>query len=262
MLQGTRADNSNPDQLILDALKDNFWRIRSLAIERASKLKPENKPKAIETIKTIATSDPSSYVRSAALAFLVKNINETEMAAILTDRIEKDKSYMVVSTALGNLGKVNPTLAMTKAKQLENEPSSYLQLGIAQIYGGHAGPEAFPFFERAIRGVVVQGFDEVGIMNSFTLYNTRQDVVTILQAFPIYQYLKDNGDYYTKMFFGQNMSYFEKFFNQKIQELKEEVEAHEKNKDAVYADQTRLKIKQYEELKARYSTLISVKEEK
>ena len=42
--------------------------------------------------------------------------------------------------------------------------------GIGQLYSGHGAEDKFEFFENAFKGNVVQGFDRLGLLNSFTLF--------------------------------------------------------------------------------------------
>jgi len=58
----------------------------------------------------------------------------------------------------------------------------------------------------------------------------------------LYTYLKEEGGFYTQMFLGQNATYLVSMCDSKIEELNEEIAAHEKNNDAAYADQARRKL--------------------
>src|SRR5690606_6646528 len=105
-----------------DALKDPFWSIRNTAIEKAIRLKEANKELAIQIIRELATKDPKSSVRTAALVFIDRaGIPDAESVYL---NALKDSSYSVVSTALKYLGKVNPSVAMQKASELDNEKST------------------------------------------------------------------------------------------------------------------------------------------
>jgi len=65
------------------------------------------------------------------------------------------------------------------------------------------------------------------------------------------------------MFMPQFVNYVKKGCGKKIDDLKEELAAYEENNDAVYANQTRNKITQFEELKAKYAAFeVELKEKK
>ena len=228
-----------------------------MAIEKAIKLEGDHKTRGIAIIKGMAERDSVSKVRSSALTFLAANTPATELESVLVDRIKNDQSYLVVTNSLRNLGKSNPDKAIELAKSLENEKSSKMLSGIGQIYGSYAGKEAFPFFESSLKGNILQGFDQLSVMNSLSYFISRQDVELFDRSFELYEYLKSNGGYYTQMFLPQNISFLMDVCEEKIAELNAQIEAHEKNKDAVYADQARRQKKAYENLIAKFSPLMA-----
>ncbi|MEY4602950.1 MAG: hypothetical protein RIT43_242 [Bacteroidota bacterium] len=258
---GTKGKDPRIQQLILDGLKDPFWSIRLSAIEKVSKLNEENKIKALSIIRTLATDDVNSQVRSSALNYLGANADEATVLEITKDRIEKDRSYSVISTALKQLGKLNADLAMEKAALLEAERSSKMISGIAQLYGSFGKEEKLKFFESTLKGGVLQGFDELGVLNSLTYFVSRQEPEIIEKAHELYVYLSENGGFYTQMFLPQNAGYLVSGFDEKVEELNVQIEEYEKNKDVALADQCRKKIKKYETLKEKYAPLASSPEE-
>lgn len=255
LLAGTKGKGPQVQQLILDALNDRFWQMRLLAIEKCVKLEAENKEKGLLLVRNLALNDPNSQVRSAALNYMSNNANGSGNEEVYIDRISNDRSYLVISTALRSLGKLNPDKAIELAKPLENERSSKMLTGVAQLYGGFGGKEVYPFFEKSLNGTQLQGFDQLSVLNSLTYFVSRHDVEIADKAFTLYNHLKSNGGYYTQMFLPQNVNYLIEHFGTKIAMLEEEISTHEKNKDVVYADQARKQIKAYEELINRYSAL-------
>jgi len=207
-------------------------------------------------VKDLASNDPNSAVRAAALNYLANNLEGTDAEAIYIDRIEKDQSYLVISAALKNLGKINPDKAIEKAKKLESEKSSKMLAGIGQLYGSYGKKENYSFFELAIKGKILQGFDQLSMMNSLTYFISRQELEMVSQSYELYAYLSTDGGYYTQMFMPQNIEYVNTVLDTKLLEAKEELAAHEKNNDALYADQARKKIKSINELKEKFNALV------
>ena len=156
-----------------------------------------------------------------------------------------------------NYGMSNPKEAMALAEKLESERSSKMISGIAQLYAGHAGAEKYDFFEQALTGTIVQGFDKLGLMNSFTLYLSRQEPEVISKSLDVYADMSVNGSFYMKMFLPQNLTYLSEHCGAKIKELKTELEGHEKNNDAAYADKARKDIATYESLKKKFDAMIA-----
>jgi hypothetical protein len=90
-----------------------------------------------------------------------------------------------------------------------------------------------------------------------TYFIVRQDISLIEESFTIYERLQKEGGYYTQMFVPQNIGYIVSFFEEKIEEKQAEIEVHEKNKDAAYADKARKELIQYSSLKEKFNTLLS-----
>lgn len=258
---GSKSKDPRVQQLILDALNDPFWDIRLTAIEKAAKLTEENKGKGLALIRDMATEDANSQVRSSALNYLGSNAESAIVKDICLDRIAKDQSYLVVSSALKQLGKIDAELAMQKALVLESERSSKMLSGIAQLYGSNGSKEKFSFFENALKGSVLQGFDQLGVMNSFTYFASRLEPTDMDKVYELYYYLGEHGAFYTQMFLPQNVNYLLSSFDQKIAELDARIAEEEKNKNAAYADQARKEKKVYEALKTKFAGLAESAEE-
>lgn len=258
---GTKKTDSLSQVLILDALSDKFWSIRSLAIEKAGKLRSENKVKATGIIRDLAVKDPNSYVRASALSYLEAQGGEENMESLYVQVIEKDSSYQVVAAALRNLGKSNSELAMQKAKVLESEPSSKMILGIATLYGTYGDASKFDYFESILMGSRLSGFDQLGTMNTLSLFVGKNESEIFTKAIPVYQHLKDNGTFYTQMFLPQNIDYLINAIEKNKSTLTTEVEKHTEEGNVLYADQARKKLAEWVKLEASYKAMLDKEEE-
>jgi aminopeptidase N len=245
---GTKNKDAGAQKLIVDGLNDPFWSLRALAIEKASKLTEASKTVALERIETMAKNDPNSSVRAAALNFLVSNGQKDKVTPLLVNRIDEDRSYKVVGTALKQLGKTNPSLALEKARVLEKETASSMMNGIGQLYGAYADSSAFSWFKEAIQSGKVQGFDEVGMLGSYTYWLSRQQPELIIKGLAIYTYVEAQGGMYAKMFVNQNFAFLSKQCETKLAEVEQEIAAHEKNGNALYADQSRKRLKEWQQV--------------
>ncbi len=253
LIYSTKDKSGVAQQLILDAINDPFWHIRSLAIEKAGKLTNENAGKALVKIKELALNDPNSSVRASALTFVANNSEANE--SLFIQSLEKDKSYKVLGTSMRALAEINPQLALEKVKPWENETSSKSLVIVAQVYAQNGDKNSFSFFNKILKSNLLQGYDQLIVLNSMTYYLTRQTLVELETAFEMYSYLQINGTAITKQFIGQNCTYITTFIDDKIEKLTEQLTAQEQNKDALYADQTRQEIKKYTALKEKYSGL-------
>lgn len=256
--KGSNDRSEKGQQMILDALNDTFWDIRIEAIGKVSKLKEEKRDQGIVKLKEMAEKDPDSGVRVAAMKKLGKMLkDEKELEAIYERGIAQDSSYSVVTVALNSLGKDNPDKAMKLAEKLESEKSSKMLSGVAQLYAGHGGPEKYSFFENTLNGNVVQGFDKLGLMSSYTYFVSRSEADIMKKSIPMYEKLSDNGGIYMQMFMPQNVNYLIKAVNGKVADLNNEITKHEEEGNTLYADQARKKIKELEAAKVEFEKLLA-----
>ncbi len=203
LIKGSKAKaNGIGESLVLAALNDSFWDIRIIAIEKSANISDAAKLTANPKIKSLAISDPKSSVRSAALKYLAEELEKDEMIAFLDNIFVKEQSYNVLTEALKALAVVDNDLAMAKAGSMENEKSSKMLLGIGQLYAKNGTPEKIDFFKNAFRSGSLKGFDEIGMLNNYTVFlinNPEQFEKAVVD----YQYLSENGGTYTKLFLSQ-----------------------------------------------------------
>lgn len=255
LLKGTRDKGDAGQQLVLDALKDPFWDIRRQAIKKMTRLQDARKEEGIALLKKMVVEDPNSAVRAAALAQLEKYMQDEELITLYRDRIKADPSYSVVTTALKSYGKMAPKDAMKAAEEMEGEASSKMISGIAQLYATNAGPEKYTFMENAVAGNVVQGFDKLGALNSFTVFISRMDPEYGQKALEVYRGAAENGGFYMKMFLPQNLNYIVGQYEAKISELSTDVKKEEEAGNPAVAAQLRKKIEAYEAVKQSYAQM-------
>lgn len=256
LMLGSKSKTAAGQQLVLDALKDSFWHIRLLAIGKLTRLTDANKLAGIEQLKGMAKNDSSSAVRAAAINSLTKYLGDDELAEIYKERIKNDLSYTVVSASLRGLAKIDSKTALALAQPLEQEKSSKMISGVAQLYAEYGDATKYDFIEGALMGNVVQGFDKLGVLNSFTVYLKRQEPALIDRAYSVYEEQAEIGGFYMKLFLPQNLTFLTAHFSERIGTLNNELVEYEKNNDVAYADQTRKKIKEYEALLVKYNVLI------
>lgn len=233
LVNAAGASCEGGDQLIIDALKDPFWKIREVALGKIFKLKEDKLTEAISIAKGLAENDEKSAVRSAALKVLNKHLSEDELKNLYLGRVKNDQSYSVITNALRNLGEVDSDLAMETAKGLESETSSRMILGIAQLYGQFGGAEKFDYMSAALNNPNVQGFDKLGLMNVFTKYVVNLDADHIEKAIPVYQAQAKGAGFYMQMFLPKNLEYVSNQLTAKVTELEQEIKKLEEAEDNV-----------------------------
>ena len=207
VLYGTVEDSPAAQELILTALKDSFWKIRQVAIEKAVFLTDLNKFKGKDLITDLAKSDPNSEVRVAAIRFLQEELEKTELERILEVIIGKDQSYKVLGTALEVLNSVNPILTLQLIKPLEKDYSPKIRLMLAKMYAADEKASHVDYFLNLFKENSLRGYDALSLLNTFTIYMSKQPISIQLNALEVYKTQNLKGNYYAKMYLPENVYY-------------------------------------------------------
>lgn len=255
--EATKEKSETTDQLILAALKDPFWDIRTTAITRASKITDANKAVLIAKLKSMAKNDSISSVRSQAVQTMAGLLSQGELEQLCEEVIEKDQSYMVINAALTQLAKVNTSSAMAFAKKLENEKSSTMMAGIAMLYAKNGTTENMAFYEKIFNGTTLQGFDKLGAMNGMMIFCSKQDPKIQERCIPIYKNEFENGGMYAQMFTPKYVAYLRDNALNKIEQLRAEEEKAKKDGNLNGVDIAKGKRSEMEALVAKYDALLA-----
>lgn len=259
LMKGTENEKLH-QPIILEALDDAFWNIRIEACNRVSMLTENNRERGIVKLKKMVNADPNSAVRKTALKKLTQLLSDTDITPILSEAIATDSSYSVVTSALMNLAEFKPQKAIQLAENLENERSSSMAAGIAQIYSRYGEAEKYDFIQKTLTGNVVQGFDKLGVLASLTYFLMRNDYSLAEKAIPTYETMNEKGGKYAKMFMPQNVNAILQSLDKQKEEAKEALKKHEEDKNPAYADQERRKIKTIEAIKVKYQEMLTTEE--
>jgi aminopeptidase N len=137
-LQGLvkNANDSVASKVILEALNDKFWSIRTNAISNLRDLPAIHKPEIKTALVNIAKSDSKANVRASAIDYLSVNFEDEDLQAIYKNGLN-DKSYNVLGSALVAIAKANPKEGLLLAKQYENEKNTDVLSSIAELYANN-----------------------------------------------------------------------------------------------------------------------------
>jgi aminopeptidase N len=143
------------------ALKDKFWGLREDAIKNLS---IKDNPSIIETVAALATSDPHSKVRAAALGKLAAT-NDIKYSETFKKVLETEQAYPVIAAGMSALYKLNAPAALEAAKKLENETNSELLLSIGEMYAKNPTSERVGFFDKNLEKV--NGMEAIGFVGNY-----------------------------------------------------------------------------------------------
>lgn len=138
------AGNNTKDpaavQLLIDALTDPYFRIRSLAITNLGKVKPEEA--IISKIEVIAKNETRKMVKAEAITYLA-NLKKDSYKALFKEAT-KDSSYTVAGAALEALTAIDSVSALQLANELSKEPSKgRLSEAISNVLISYGDEKAF-----------------------------------------------------------------------------------------------------------------------
>ena len=170
VLQGLKDKQSDAvaQSVMLKALEDDFWAIRSRAALNMDLSIDAMKNKALPILKKMALEDKEAACRADALGVLAE-LEDSSLKDVFVKGM-KDKSYSAMGNALSGLAKTDSDLGMKEAAKLEDNKKGSVQRSISNIYGEMGGKEQLGFFEKGLKDG-----------NNFTLYTYQQDYGKILQ---------------------------------------------------------------------------------
>ncbi len=175
-------------KVVHDALKDNFWLIRGIAL---SSIGPEEMDGSLRNqIRTMAGSDPKSQIRATALAALAE-LDDEQATTIAKRAIETDSAYTVLAAGLDLLTLLDKPAALEYASKLEDEDNDQIINTIGQLYRENGDLKYLPFFEKNLHKV--RGYSAISFFDSYQAlaikgsFDAAQQAVENLQAIALDQ---------------------------------------------------------------------------
>lgn len=212
IINGSMLRTQEGKDLIEDATEDDFWEIRKLALDRLNRLGQDKEEVIFAAIENAVVNDESSKVRAFAASFLADNYLEGTYAdkarTLLKNAIEKDESYLVISSALSGLAEGNEEdvkAALKYAESFESENSSTMRAQIISIYQNHGDESKMAYMSRVILNGEVSGYDMIGALMSFANFYANQTVDKQLEYFYVLEELSNKSDAYINAIFPMNV---------------------------------------------------------
>lgn len=261
---GSRLRTDEANQMLLDALNDDFWAIRTLAISKLDRLGVDKKEVVYTKLKELALTDKKSHVRSAALRDLAtqyfKGGNNEGVREVLIHAIENDSSYLVVSTGLTGLAKgkesdVKNVLAF--AKQLESEQSGVLKAHLFSIYKDYGNSSNLDFMAKTLKSNSISGYNLIGAVMNYSAFIKKQDVAVQNQYFDVLESLANEGGAYMKYVIPMTLVGIQQNTKELKTDLSEELEGLEKEGKTGEATLVQRKVNEADAYLKRINKLIN-----
>ena len=127
-----KQDQKKAFNAIAEALNDNFYKIRILALEQINLINKWSKKTVINTIKKIASNDPKTLAQAAAIETLGK-LTDPELRPVFAKALSSE-SYSVIGKALVAMYYIDKEFAIKKSKELPLEVKNIIATPLTRIY--------------------------------------------------------------------------------------------------------------------------------
>ena len=129
-------------------------------------LAPKEKMPEVKTVLlNVYNNDKKTRIRAKALFLLNKNFSADSDIMPLNEKALMEVSYAINGEALEAISKINPKLAMEKAKQFEGENAKDVIFPIAELYANHGADDQINFFQNSLK--YMNGFEIVSFCNYY-----------------------------------------------------------------------------------------------
>jgi len=254
-----RVKSPEVSKLMYDAMNDPFWAIRLAAVDNYAKVNEKLEEKYLLKIKEIAQNDVKSQTRSTAVNSL-SSLSKEDATVFLKEVLAKEKSFLVISSALQALMVTNPDEALTLARNMEKENVRSTNVTIAEIYSQNGEAQDYQFFEKVLKSGTLKGYEELRVMFAYVVYIIRMDLDLQEKSHNMFVYLNENGNNYTKMYFSRAVEYVMSTFYEKVNTLDVEIAELEASKAFGQADDKKKLKQRYEDLIANLTPLVTYEE--
>ncbi len=182
----SQSSSAAAQQTIAEALNDKFWSLRRGAINNIK----DDSPAVLDKMAQLATNDPKSQVRAAAVAVLGSTKDE-KYIEVLKKALISDRAYPVISSALGALNDINSKEALSQAAKLESEENINIITSIANVYAQNPEPAHLSFYEN--KWGKVDGYPVMSFFGAYSAILQQLDDVNVLPTLPKLSALAKNS---------------------------------------------------------------------
>ncbi|WP_405604847.1 M1 family aminopeptidase [Polaribacter sp. Asnod1-A03] len=148
---------------VADALNDESYKIRILALQKIDLINKFSKKEAIQKIMQIANNDDKTLVQAAAIETLGK-LTDPELKNIFLKHLSSE-SYAVLGKALVSMYYIDKETAIGKSKELPDEVKKILATPLTRIYIEEKDEEELPFIAKSIlSGMFLTGDDATKVL--------------------------------------------------------------------------------------------------
>ncbi|UOQ54987.1 M1 family metallopeptidase [Hymenobacter cellulosivorans] len=150
-----KQDDAAARTLLVKAMSDKFYNLRSVAITALNLENKATAKAAAPALRKLAATDPQNSVRANALDALAK-LKDKKDAKLFTQQL-KNESYQVSGAALSGLAVVAPAKALAQAKSLETTENQNMLAAVIGVYAAQGGDAQWNFVRDKFDAAPLQG---------------------------------------------------------------------------------------------------------
>lgn len=194
-------DDKKAFNAIANAMSDDFYKIRILALEKIDLVNKYAKQAVINKIKRIASSDKKTLVQAAAIETLGK-LTDPELKPIF-EKAMQSKSYSVLGKGLVAMYYIDKNAAITKSKQIPNAIRKIIATPLTRIYVESKDESELTFIannvvsgmflngDKKIQALYKKAYDQISKSNSSeAIQNLVNDIVAKGKQYKQYNFDK------------------------------------------------------------------------
>ncbi|MEP7168861.1 MAG: M1 family aminopeptidase [Bacteroidota bacterium] len=209
--------DSESGKVIMSALNDKFWNIRTLAIKNIATLAKAKNDEVKKVLIDLAKNDPKAAVREAALKSLSKNFTDSDLTTLYESAVS-DRSYDVMEMALKNLIGKDKEKGLAITKGLEAENNKRIKDIVASVYADYGSDENLSFMSNAFSES--SGAEKYESTLSYGKFLIRCKAATIEKGIPDLEDIAKHGSpWWVKLAGVQSLSELSKSCKEKYMEL-------------------------------------------
>jgi aminopeptidase N len=222
------------------AAADASSAIKMMCISKLEKAPQEFDEVLKRRMSDIYITDRNTLVRARALALLNKRYEKDGEVKEFNEQALREQSYAICGEALEYFSKVDPSMAMERAKAFENESGKDVIFPIAALYAERGTEAQAPFFHNALK--YFNGFDAMSFISLYAKLAKRcNDVGCTIFAAGDFESFSLGANKFVKHACAKGLKDLIQVWDEKSSELQKQVDAAKATQKDASALEAKLK---------------------
>ncbi|MEJ8757951.1 M1 family aminopeptidase [Pontibacter sp. H259] len=212
-------------KIFQDALQDDFWMIRSIALNSLKEVKPDANQALTAKVEHLAKQDKKGAVRADAI-MLLADWNNEKYKSIFVSALN-DSSYQVAAAGIIAYAGTTSDDAKQKLAKFEKEENEDITIALSSYYAMQGGPEKYNWFIDKIKHSKSGG--KYYVLQSFAAYLASNAGSVTPETIDLLADIAENNSlYYVRMAAFQTLMVLSD--KPEVKEKLEKIKAQEKDK--------------------------------